>query len=75
MGGFEKRLFFPEQIFTVNSEILGRVSFLHLRNFSCFSHTWPRGHKTFVMLNSAEHEIDPAHKCYNANNCWHFNIY
>ena len=24
---------------------------------------------------SAEHDIDPAHKCYNANNSWHFNIY
>ena len=29
---------------------------------------------TFFMLNSAEHENFPAHKCYNAN-CWHFNIY
>ena len=19
--------------------------------------------------------IHPAHKCYNVNNCWHFNIY
>ena len=27
------------------------------------------------MLNSAEHEIFPAHKCYNAINCWHLNIY
>ena len=30
------------------------------------------------MLNSAEHEINPAHECLNANNCnncWHFNIY
>ena len=35
----------------------------------------PQGYKTFSMLNSAEHEIYPAHKCYNANNCWHFNIY
>ena len=26
-------------------------------------------------LNSAEHEIYPAHKCQNVNNCWHFNIY
>ena len=26
------------------------------------------------MLNSTEHEKFPAHKCYNANNCWHFNI-
>ena len=25
--------------------------------------------------NSAEREIFPAHKCLNANNCWHFNIY
>ena len=29
---------------------------------------------TFFILNSAEHEIYPAPKCYNANNCWHFNI-
>ena len=27
------------------------------------------------MLNSAEHEIFPAHKRQNENNCWHFNIY
>ena len=25
--------------------------------------TWPRGYKTFFMLNSAEHEIFAAHKC------------
>ena len=31
--------------------------------------------KLFFMLNSTEHEIFPAHKCENANNCWHFNIY
>ena len=37
--------------------------------------TWPRVYKTFSMLNSAEHEIYPAHKCQNANNCWHLNIY
>ena len=24
---------------------------------------WPRGYKTFSMLNSTEHEIFPAHKC------------
>ena len=23
---------------------------------------WPRGYKTFFMLNSAEHNIYPAHK-------------
>ena len=36
---------------------------------------WSRGYKTFSMLTSAEHEINPAHKRYNANNCWHFNNY
>ena len=30
--------------------------------------TWPRGFKTVFMLNSTEHEIYPAHKCWNANN-------
>ena len=25
--------------------------------------TWPRGDKTFFILNSAKHEIYPAHKC------------
>ena len=34
-----------------------------------------RGYKTFFMLNSSEHEIYPAHKCLNANQCWHFYIY
>ena len=29
----------------------------------------------FFMLNSTEHEIFPAYKCKNANNCWHCNIY
>ena len=35
----------------------------------------PRGYKTISMLNSADHEIYTAHKCQNANNCWHCNIY
>ena len=34
-----------------------------------------QGYKTFSMLDSAEHEIYPAHKWQNANNCWHFIIY
>ena len=29
----------------------------------------------FFVLNSAGHEIFPVHKCLNANNCWHFNVY
>ena len=35
----------------------------------------PQGYNTFSMLNLAEHKIYLAHKCENANNCWHFNIY
>ena len=32
----------------------------------CLSSTdWPRGYKTFFMLNSVEHEILNAHKCKN----------
>ena len=26
------------------------------------TNAWPRGYKTFFMLNSVEHEIFPAHK-------------
>ena len=37
--------------------------------------TKPRGYKTIFILNSAEHETYPTHKCLNTNNCWHFNIY
>ena len=29
----------------------------------------------FFMLSSAETKIYSAHKCEDANNCWHFNIY
>ena len=32
-------------------------------------------HAQLTMLNSVEQEIYPAHKCQNANNCWHFNIH
>ena len=39
--------------------------------FCLLTKTRTRGYKTFFTLNSAEHEIYPAHK----NNCWHFNIY
>ena len=35
----------------------------------------PLSYKKIFKLNSAEHEIFHAHKCQNANNCWHFNIY
>ena len=35
---------------------------------------WPRGYKTFFMLNSAEQDIVSL-KYENANNGWHFYIY
>ena len=41
----------------------------------CVCANWPRGYKTFFMLNSAEHEIFSANKYENANNSWHFHIY
>ena len=40
-----------------------------------FANIWPRGFKTFFMLNSDEHEIFSASKYENANNSWHFRIY
>ena len=33
---------------------------------------WPRGYKTFFMLNSAEHEICPANKSKITNDCKFF---
>ena len=30
--------------------------------FNALTFAWPRGHKTFFMLNSTEHEIPTAHK-------------
>ena len=38
--------------------VLVQISFANILNWA-----WPRGYKTFSMLNSAEHEIHPAHKC------------
>ena len=43
--------------------------------FSSETFIWPRGYKTFFMLNSAEHEIFPANNHENANYCWYFHIY
>ena len=34
----------------------------------------PQVIKPFFMLSSAETVIYHAHKCFNDNNCWHFNI-
>ena len=35
----------------------------------------PQSYKTFIMLNSSELEMFPAHKCKNVNSYWQFNIY
>ena len=35
-----------------------------------FTEFWPRGYKTFFMLNS----VEPSFVLIN-NNCWHFKIY
>ena len=61
------------------------VLYIAVGSFSIFAHAvsiilisvknWPRGYKTFFMLNSVEHEIFPAQKYENAKNCWHFNSY
>ena len=49
------------------------VSFLVLQSYHSEERAGLEVIKLF-MLNSTEHEIYPAHKCLNANNCWHFNI-
>ena len=36
------------------------------------STSWPRGYKTFFVLDSAEHEICPANKSQTAYNCKFF---
>ena len=35
----------------------------HTQSWSFLVKTWPRGYKTFFMLNSIEYEFFPAHKC------------
>ena len=40
--------------------------------FCCFK-TWPRGYKTFFVLNSVEHEILNAHKYKNIKKLGLFN--
>ena len=40
----------------------------------CNCSAWPRGYKTFFMLNLAEYKIFSANKYENANNSWHFHI-
>ena len=42
--------------------VLGSVCVFQCLAVACLIN-WPRGYRTFFMLNSNEHEIFPAHKC------------
>ena len=44
------------------------------KTWTCFGgiKAWPVGYKTFIVLNSAEHEIYPAKKSQITNNCKFF---
>ena len=44
----------------------------HIRCCRIWHLIWPRGYKTFFMLNSAEHEICPANKSQITDNCKFF---
>ena len=59
---------FPSMQIVIKSALL--VNFMHIGLANSLDpdqakkrRTWPRGYKTFFMLNSAEHEIYPARKC------------
>ena len=41
---------------------------LIVKNMFYMFMTRPQGYETFLMLNSAEHVINPAHKCYQRTN-------
>ena len=58
-----------------SAEFANRVVMVKVETGWQIEQTWPRGYKTFFMLNSAEHEIFSAYKYENANKSWHFHIY
>ena len=66
-----KLLFFHAVVSKQAEKVLVYPSML----LSTISTVRPRGYKKNFMLEWAEHAIFPAHKCYNSNQCWHFNIY
>ena len=53
-GSFKAKISFSILVFISSSVELSIEMFYKIR---------PRGYKPFPMLNSAEHEIYPAHKC------------
>ena len=73
-GPFKHCNFTVEKISNLTEDMACSLKLVSI--FFSFTQTdRPRDYKTFFMLNSTEHEIYHAHKCSNANNCWHFNIY
>ena len=61
-------------IIIINNKCIAVTCYIDLYNYSMHQNLALRFLKTFFILNSAEHDIYPAHKCLNANNCWHLNI-
>ena len=55
-------------------EIVFEARLIPSGNLSSGHATWPPGYN-FCLLTSTEHKIYHAHKCKNANYCWHFNIF
>ena len=55
--------------------IFNKASELGWPSFYYHEHVILTKHINEVVLCSTEHEIYLAHKCKNANNCWHVNIY
>ena len=59
-------LFVVMSIIDIGCDVKASLVFIYMGN-SCL----PGPEGFFFILNSTEHEIFPAHKCKNANNCWH----
>ena len=73
-----------ERLNAETSSFVGILVFILVFEFFKFRAQMSLALKSLITLrpellihheNRAEHEILPAYKCQNANNCWHFNIY
>ena len=53
----------PGKTYHSKSSVSFLVTMIGYGLLSVIVNVWPQGYKTFFMLNSAEHEIYPAHKC------------
>ena len=62
-------------IFVLNSaehEILNAHKYKNIKKFSFFSGSDKPRMLFFLLINVIMPTVFPAHKCYNANYCWHF---